>query len=126
MRWSLLAFFVASAACKDGTDVTTSDLQPQIVTAQGPTNGVVTCDPTTAGGNCPLPSSVTFRLPKDQFVWKAYVRFHGGGSDNGADRGYMLGETFGNDAPALVVTIPASIPPTIIRRGALFTYTVRL
>jgi hypothetical protein len=149
---------LAAVACNDGTAVTDQAFQPQIVTVQGPPNGVVTCDPTTVGGVCPFGISVTFRLPKAQYVWKAYVRFHGDGSDTGVDRGYLLESVaadagadsgagaiadagadvdagapavgsptvFGNDATPVTVSFEASIPPTILRKGALFTYEVRL
>jgi hypothetical protein len=132
------ALALAGAACNDGTAVTQTAFQPQIVTAQGPQGGVVTCDPTTAGGNCALPIAVTFRLPQGQFVWKAFVRFHGDGSDDGVDHGYPLqaepdagtsqvaGLVFGNGDTPVTVNVAASVPPTILRRGALFTYTVRL
>jgi hypothetical protein len=121
-----LGLCLALWACNDSNGFDSPELQPQIVTASGPKGGVVACDPATVGGQCPLPVTVTFRLPKEQFVSKAYVRFQGDGSDTGVDRGYTLPQTFGNDAADVVVTVPAAIPPTILRRSALFTYTIRL
>ena len=152
-RASVLSLLSALGAvgCNDGKAVTDTELQPQIVTASGPANGVVTCDPLVTGGVCALPISLTFRLPANQFVWKAYVRFHGDGSDTGVDHAYLLrctdadagadagvgagcadhpSEIFGKGTlptdPAVPVSFSAEIPPTILRKGALFTYTVRL
>jgi hypothetical protein len=117
---------VASAACNDSDGFTSPDLAPQIVTVSGPQGGVVTCDPATAGGNCPLPLAITFRLPQGQVVTKAYVRFLGNGSDTGVPQGYTLPPTMGDDATNVVVNVAASIPPTILGTGSLFTYAVRL
>jgi hypothetical protein len=87
---------------------------------------------------------VIFRLPADQFVWKALVRFQGDGSDLGVDRDYSIGTprvapdggplpdrivapTFGKGPDVDVpVAIDAIVPPTVLRNGALLTYTVRL
>ena len=129
MRSVLVLAFGLSAivACNESDGFTEPGPIPQIVNASGPAGAVVTCDPRTAGGGCPLPITVRFRLPEDQFVWKAYVRFQGDGSDLGVDRGYPLERTFGKgDSADVPVTVNASIPPTILRRGALFTYSVRL
>lgn len=101
--------------------------RPQIVQVTGPKDSTVACDPKAVGGACALPISVTFRLQADQFVQKALVRFQGDGSDQGVDRAYLLDQVFGKgNEEAVSLTVNASIPPTIVRPGALFTYTVRL
>lgn len=93
----------------------------------GPKDSVVACDPKVVGGACALPLSVTFRLPEDQFVSKALVRFQGDGSDQGVDREYLLDQVFGKgSATDVTVAVAANVPPTVLRTGALFTYTVRL
>jgi hypothetical protein len=116
-----------TAACNDSNGFTPQGPRPQIVTAVGPKDGIVVCDPATVGGVCPLGINVTFRLTQGEFVTKALVRFQGDGSDTGVDRGYVLDHKLGQgDSVDVPVTINASIPPTILRRGALFTYSVRL
>lgn len=99
---------------------------PQIISVAGPAGGGVRCHPADTGGNCPLPITVTFRLPKDQFVTRAVVAFQGDGSDVGVDRYYAVPNTFGEDGADVVLAIDADIPTTILRQNALFTYTVRL
>jgi hypothetical protein len=97
------------------------------VDAAGPKDAVVACEPKAVGGACPLAIRVTFRLREDQFVNKAIVRFQGDGGDVGVDRAYLLNATFGKgEAVDVSVTINANVPPAILQRGALFTYTVRL
>jgi len=128
---SFAALFACAAlgitpACNGSDGYTEPGPRPQIVRMSGPQEGVLACDPSTVGGSCPLPIRVTFRLPEDHFVWKAYVRFQNDGSEDGVDRIYLVDPTYGrNDADA-EVTIPAYVPPTILRRGATFTYGVRL
>jgi hypothetical protein len=119
--------FATNAGCNDSAGYDEPAPRPQIVNVQGPKDSVVTCDPKATGGACPLAISVTFRLPEDQFVWKAYVRFQGDGSDDGVDRPYLLEYTYGRGASAdVAVTINAGIPPTILNRSQLFSYSVRL
>jgi hypothetical protein len=147
--WIFGACLGVAAACTDSQGFDDPNLPevPKIVTASGPPGAVVACanDSTDGGsfdsgaqpgGTCPLPLQITFRLPKQQFVWKAIVRFRGDGSDDGIDRAYTLanmsdagllvGQVFGNDAADVVADVNALVPDTIVRRGALFTYTVRL
>jgi hypothetical protein len=126
MRWSVVLPLFALAACESTSGSSVPGDPPQIVTASGPTGGVVTCDPATAGGNCPLPLAITFRLPKGEFVSKVIVTFQGDGSDTGIDRAFTVPNTFGNGDTPVVVNVVSSVPSTIVRRGALFTYTVRL
>jgi hypothetical protein len=118
---------LAAWGCNDSSDSTPPGPKPQIVTAVGPKDGVVGCDPTVSGGVCPLPITITFRLAEPEIVTKAFVRFQGDGTDVGIDHGYSLPNVPGKgenvDVP---VTITSSIPPTILRKGALFTYSVRL
>jgi len=124
---SLLSLaFVAAAACNDSSTYEPPGIQPQIITATGPTGATVVCHPVDSGGNCPLPITVAFRLPKDQFVTRAIVRFQGDGSDIGIDRTYSVDPASGNDGADVSLTIEADIPATILRRNALFTYTVVL
>lgn len=118
--------FAMNAGCNDSAGYSEPAPRPQIVNVQGPKDSVVTCDPKATGGACPLAISVTFRLPEDQFVWKAYVRFQGDGSDDGVDRPYLLEYTYGRGAADVGVTINAGIPPTILNRSQLFSYSVRL
>jgi len=118
---------LALAACDDGGSGAPPGPEPVIVAATGPANGVAACDPAASGGNCVLPVTVTFRLLEPEYVWKAYVRFQGDGTDRGVDRGYLLPFTVGRGAGTDVqVVVNASVPATVLRRGALFTYSVRL
>jgi hypothetical protein len=118
--------FAMNAGCNDSAGYSEPAPRPQIVGVQGPKDAVVTCDPKTTGGACPVAISVTFRLPEDQFVWKAYVAFQGDGSDDGVDRPYLLEYTYGRGSADVGVTINAGIPPTILNRSQLFSYSVRL
>ncbi|MBX3225945.1 MAG: hypothetical protein KIT84_29785 [Labilithrix sp.] len=115
-----------AAACDDSSAYEPPGIQPQIVTVIGPAGATVVCHPVDTGGNCPLPITVTFRLPKEQFVTRAVVRFQGDGSDVGYDRIYAVSPTYGNDGADVTVTVDADIPATILRRNALFTYSVVL
>jgi hypothetical protein len=132
VRSAAPSVFIAAAlgcivGCNTSNEYSEPGPRPQILNAAGPKDAVVSCDPATVGGACPLPVSVTFRLPEDQFVWKALVRFQGDGSDQGVDRAYLLDQVFGKgSAKDVSVTVNANIPPNIVRTGALFTYTVRL
>src|SRR5690606_16419496 len=83
------------------------------------------------GGNCPLPINVTFRLAEPHFVSKAIVRFQGDGSDEGVDRNYPIEDPFEKGAGKgegvdVSIVVDARVPGTILRRGALLTYGVRL
>lgn len=121
----LLAAFLV-VACNE-SDVAHEPLpEPQIISVTGPKDGIVTCEPKAGGGACPIAISYVFRLPEAQFVQKAIVRFQGDGSDVGVDRQYALEPTFGKNDGDVPVVVNASIPPTILRTGALFTYSVRL
>jgi hypothetical protein len=119
---------VAMAACDESNGDSAPRVRPQIIAASGPKDSVLACDPKASGGSCPLPISVTFRLPKDQFVWKALVRFDGDGSETGVDRGYVIPNTFGEgEGVDVVVTVNAGLPPTILQRGGPpFRYGIRL
>lgn len=103
-----------------------ASFRPQIISVTGPVGGGVSCRPVDAGGNCPLPLKVTFRLPAGQYIAKAIVTFQGDGSDIGIDRFYAVPFTFGQDGTDVVLEIPAEVPTTILRTNALFTYTVRV
>lgn len=124
---STIVLVALVAGCDDGNGVVGSGAKPQIVSAVGPKDNVVACDPAVSGGSCPLPISLSFRLAKGEIVSKAIVRFQGDGSDTGVDHGYSVpnipGQGEGIDVP---MSFDAAIPPTILRRGALFTYSVRL
>lgn len=116
-----------AAACNDSKGYDEPGPRPLIISVAGPKDSIVQCNPEATGGACPVPVSVTFRLPEDQFIRKAYVRFQGDGSDDGVDRGYPLESAYGKgDAVDTTVTINAAVPATILRAPALFTYTVRL
>lgn len=127
---AILSFLVlvgggSAAACNDSSTYEAPGVQPQIVSATGPAGSTVVCHPVDTGGNCPLPIKVTFRLPKDQFVTRAIIRFQSDGSDVGVDRFYAVPPTYGEDQD-VTITIDADIPATILRRNALFTYSVVL
>ncbi len=125
--YACLALQASVAACTDSSEYVVPGPRPQIVSVTGPKDAIVMCDPSKVGGACALPISVRFRLPEDQFVSKALVRFQGDGSAQGVDRAYVLEPTFGKgNATDVDLTVNASVPPTILRTGALFTYTVRL
>jgi hypothetical protein len=117
---------LALAACDDESTGAPPGPPPQIVAVAGPANGIVACDPAATGGTCALPITITFRLPEPEFVWKAYVRFQGDGTDAGVDRGYLLPYTIGKGGADVQVVVNANVPPNLLRRGALFTYSVRL
>jgi hypothetical protein len=116
----------ALPACNGSDGYTEPGPRPQIVSMNGPADAVLACDPATVGGACPLPIHVKFRLPEDHFVWKAYVRFQNDGSEDGVDRVYLVAPTYGRNDADVDVTIAAYVPPTILRKGATFTYGVRL
>lgn len=144
MRFLFLAAVPATVlaiavACTDtSADVDVTGPQPQIVAAVGPNGNVVACnDPISdagttgdagqnVGGNCPIAIKVTFHLPAGQIVNKALVRFQGDGSNVGIDRDFVLPPTAGQDSTDVTVTVNAAIPTDILRRGALYTYEVRL
>lgn len=136
-----VAVFPIAVACTDtSADVDATGPDPVIVAVTGPTNNVVQCnDPVTLtdagtlvdpkenlGGNCPIVLEITFHLPAGQFVNKARVRFQGDGSNVGVDRDYALPQTFGQDSADVKLTVNAAVPTTILRRGALYSYEVRL
>ena len=128
LAWlSALAAATLLPACNDSSGAGEAGPRPVIANAAGPKDSVVACDPKVVGGACALALSVTFRLPEDQFVWKALVRFQGDGTDQGVDRAYMLDQTYGKGSTTDVsVAVNASVPPPLLRPGALLTYTVRL
>lgn len=116
-----------TAGCTDSSAYDAPGPRPQIVAVAGPKDAAVACDPEVVGGACALPVSVTFRLPEDQFVSKAILRFQGDGGDQGVDRAYSVDPTFGKGtATDVSVAVNANVPPTILRTGALLTYTIRL
>src|SRR5688572_28487750 len=96
-RWTVIGACAALSlsACTESNGYSEPGARPQIVNVAGPKDAVVTCDPKAVGGACALPISVTFRLPEDQFVWKAIVRFQGDGGDQGVDRDYLVDYTYG-------------------------------
>jgi hypothetical protein len=133
--------FAIAVGCTDtSADIDVTGPQPQIIAAVGPANGVVACnDPVVTtdagtlvdagenlGGNCPISVKLTFHLPPGQFVNKALIRFQGDGSSDGIDRGFTLPQTFGQGTTDVSVTVDAAVPTDILRRGALYTYEVRL
>ena len=114
-------------ACNDSSEYLEPGPRPQVVGVTGPRNGAVACDPDTVGGSCLIPIAVTFRLPAEHFVWKVKVRFQGDGGDEGVDRGYLIPPKSGAGLDRdVTVNVEAGIPPTVLRTGATFTYTVRL
>lgn len=84
------------------------------------------CDPSASGGSCPMALEIKFRLPPEQFVCKAYLRFQGDGTEDGVDRGYLVERVFGQGDEPQTAHVDALVPPNMIRRGALLTYSVRL
>jgi hypothetical protein len=126
MRTPLFALVLAIAACDDEGTGAPPGPAPQIVAVAGPANGIVACDPAATGATCPLAITITFRLTEPEFVWKAYVRFQGDGTDRGVDRGYLVPYTIGKGTNDVQVVVNANVPPNLLRRGAQFTYSVRL
>jgi hypothetical protein len=126
--WTLpLSLLLGVAACNDSSGYVEPGPRPQIVAVAGPRDGVIACDPNVVGGSCPLPIDVTFRLAENHFVTKAIVRFQGDGSDDGVDRNYVVENAVGKgEAVDVRLQVNARIPETILRKGALFTYTFRL
>lgn len=122
-----LATLIAMPACNDSKGYDEPSTSLRIVSISGPKDNVVHYDPNSNSGACPLPLGVVFRLPEDQVVTRAYVRFQGDGGDLGVDRGFLVEQTHGKglDEDASV-TVHAAVPPTILRTDALFTYSVRL
>ena len=122
-----LATLSAVPACNDSKGYDEPSTSLRIVSISGPKDNVVHYDPDSNSGACPLPLGVTFRLPEDQAVSRAYVRFQGDGNDVGVDRGFLVEQTYGKglDTDASV-TVHAAVPQTILRTDALFTYSVRL
>ncbi len=112
--------------CATSSDYHEPGPLPQITNVTAPKT--LTCEQRASGGACPITISVKFRLPEDQFVSRALVRFQTDGSDIGVDRTYALEYVFGLGTSADVgVTIQAFVPPTVLRPGsALYTYSVRL
>jgi hypothetical protein len=116
---------LAASACNDSSGYHEPGPRPRIVKVDAPTT--VNCAPEDTGGACPIQLGVFFRLPEDQVVTKAYVRFQRDGSDYGVDRGYILPPTFGlGETADASVGIDAAVPPNLLDSGALFTYSVRL
>lgn len=112
------------AACNDSSGIREPLPRPTVIDAQ-PREARVTCSPTLSGA-CALTITVVFRLPEDQFIWKAYLRFQTDGTELGVDRGYLLERKFGKgDQTDVSVVIPAEIPPTVVASGEL-SYSVRL
>jgi hypothetical protein len=121
---SAVALLLALSACNDSKGYSEPGPRPQIVDVTAPAS--VECNSALSGGACPLQIGVTFRLPEDQFVWKAYVRFQADGSDFGVDRGYLLPNTYGlGDTQDVVVGVSADVPPSLVGSETLH-YTVRL
>ena len=122
----------SAAGCNDSKGYDEPGPRPQIVRVEGPSlagtdaRDSVACDPDVTGGSCDLPVTVYFRLPADQFVWKAYVRFETDGSDVGFDRAYLVERSFGLGDAEQSVAVAARVPPNILRVGALLRYSVRL
>ena len=121
-----VAVTLGSAACNDSSAYEPPGIQPQVVTITGPAGATVVCHPVDTGGNCPLPVTIAFRLPKDHFVTRAIIRFQGDGNDVGIDRFYAVDPTYGKDGEEVSIVVDADIPSTILRRNALFTYSVVL
>lgn len=88
----------------------------------------VNCAPVDTGGACPFSIDLYFRLPEEQFVTSAFVRFQRDGSDAGVDRLYKVKEIRNGqgDARDASVSIDAQVPPNLVGTGALFTFSVRL
>ncbi|MBX3221758.1 MAG: hypothetical protein KF795_14675 [Labilithrix sp.] len=127
-----LGLSLASAACTRSDGWTEPGARPQIVSVTGPSleggtvRNTVECSAKNSGGACPLAVTVSFRLPEDQFVSKAYVRFQNDGSEDGVDREYLLEPRYGEGDAPVTVLVNAQVPPELIRVGALNRYSVRL
>lgn len=123
----LVLSLVLLAACNDSKEYNPPGPVPQIQSVTGPAGAVATCSLADGGGNCPLEVKVTFRLAEGSFVTKAILTFAGDQDDDGVDHAYVLPPTYGLGAATdVTVTIPGLIPATILRTGALYTYSVRL
>jgi len=128
---ALVLSSVLLLACNDSKEYLVPGPVPQIVRVAGVDGdaGVPTasCTPADGGGACPLVVTVVFRLAEGSIVTKAIVRFEGDQNDTGVDHGYVVSPTVGKGAATDVsVTVDAAIPATILRAGALYTYSVRL
>ena len=118
---------LACAACADSKEYLAPGPVPQIVSATGPLGAVATCTPADGGGACPLDLTVVFRLTEASFVTKVIVRFQGDQNDTGVDRSYVVPATVGKGLDTdVTLKFQAAIPSTILRSGALYTYSVRL
>jgi hypothetical protein len=127
--WTILtvAFSLLASGCTDSSGYSEPGPRPQIVAIAGPPSSAVVCDPEQTGGACPLSIRITFRLPPEHFVWKAYVRFQGDGGDTGVDRGYLIPLTFGaGEDQDATVTVDAAVPPALLGQNTLLRYGVRL
>ena len=78
-----LVALVPMPACNDSKGYHEPSSTLRIVSVTGPKDNALTCDSRANTGACPFSVNVTFRLPAEQFVWKAYVRFQGDGDDVG-------------------------------------------
>ncbi|MBX3206571.1 MAG: hypothetical protein KF764_15975 [Labilithrix sp.] len=127
-----LGLSLASAACTRSDGWTEPGARPQIVSVTGPSleggtvRNTVECKPEATGGACPIAVAISFRLPEDQFVWKAYVRFQNDGSEDGVEREYLVEPRYGEGDTPVTALVNAQVPPELIRVGALNRYSVRL
>jgi len=125
---ALVLSSVLLLACNDSKEYVTPGPVPQITKVSGPAVASASCTPSDGGGGgCGLMVTVQFRLADGSFVTKAIVRFEGDQNDTGVDHGYVVSPTVGKgDSTDVSVVVDAQIPATILRAGALYTYSIRL
>jgi hypothetical protein len=133
-RALVLSLGLLLAACTDSKEYNVPGPTPTIVSASGPRGSIATCNVADGGGSCPLTVHVVFRLAEGSFVTKAILRFEGDQVDTGVDHAYVVPPTYGKGATDpdgggandVGLDVNASIPSTIVRAGANYTYNVRL
>jgi len=129
---AILLGTAALGACNESGPYVEPGPRPVIVGVEGPSledggaRDSVACNVDSSDGSCPITLKVTFRLSPEHFVWKAFLRFDGDGNDTGIDRGYLVSPQYGVDGGTQTVEIRAAVPPTVLGRGGLLTYSVRL
>ena len=131
-----LVALVPMPACNDSKGYHEPSSTLRIVSVTGPKDNALTCDSRANTGACPFSVNVTFRLPAEQFVWKAYVRFQGDGDDVGVDRAFdvvglndagVSGRVFGAGPETdVAVRIDTAVPPAVLGTNTQLTYSVRM
>ena len=130
------ATLAATPGCNDSKGFHEPSSTLRIVSVTGPEGSVLTYDPESNSGACPFSVDVTFRLPPEHFVWKAYVRFQDDGDSIGVDRAFDVvavgdgganGRVFGAGPDTdVTVRIDTAVPPAVLRPNTLLTYSVRI